>query len=67
MTRNVLTGPAPQTSTAICCRCGRVTGAPVAVRWIQSDSGPGVVLYSCPECAPQLVLGPTPGDVIRTP
>lgn len=51
--------------SANCCDCGRLTGAPIAVRHIGSASGPGTTLYACPECFPRLDGGPTPEDVIR--
>ncbi|MFD9817287.1 hypothetical protein [Streptomyces sp. NPDC059080] len=43
---------------AICCRCVRETTAPVAVRYIDRTSGPGVTLHACPDCAPHLIPGP---------
>ncbi|MFB6535086.1 MULTISPECIES: hypothetical protein [Streptomyces] len=52
-------------SVALCIKCHKLTDAPVAVRWIESDSGPGATLYACPEHAVQLGAGPTPDDVIR--
>ncbi|MFE6159949.1 hypothetical protein ACFQ7F_13675 [Streptomyces sp. NPDC056486] len=52
---------------ALCAECHELTTAPVAVRWIQSTSGPGTTLYACPNCAPKLGAGPTPDDEIPTP
>ncbi len=65
MTREGIAGPEPAVSVALCIKCHKLTDAPVAVRWIESDSGPGATLYACPEHAVQLGAGPTPGDVIR--
>ncbi|MER6527614.1 hypothetical protein [Streptomyces sp. NPDC001508] len=51
---------------ALCIKCHTLTNVPVAVRWIQSNSGPGTTLYACPDHAAELGAGPTPDDVIRT-
>ncbi|WP_274555951.1 hypothetical protein [Streptomyces spiramyceticus] len=56
----------PPGPIALCCHCHNLTGAPVAVRWIESTSGPGTTLDACPEDAAKLGAGPTP-DVIHTP
>ncbi|MFD7539540.1 hypothetical protein [Streptomyces sp. NPDC059819] len=48
---------------ALCIECKTLTRAPIAVRWIQSTSGPGTTLYACPDHAVQLGAGPTPDDV----
>ncbi len=45
-----------------CCRCERMTVAPVAVRHIERASGPGVTVYACPDCAPLLTPGPLPAE-----
>ncbi|MCM2389356.1 hypothetical protein [Streptomyces albipurpureus] len=50
---------------AYCCDCGRITRAPITVRYVLSSSGPGTILYACPGCFPRLDCGPTPEDVIR--
>lgn len=49
-------------STAVCCRCGRPTEAPVTVGYIPSASGPGFSLYACPDCALKIDPGPSPED-----
>ncbi|WP_190233269.1 MULTISPECIES: hypothetical protein [Streptomyces] len=49
-------------SGAVCCRCERLTLAPVAVRYVERASGPSVTLYACPDCAPRLIPGPLPGE-----
>ncbi|MFJ2407137.1 hypothetical protein ACIOUE_38220 [Streptomyces xanthochromogenes] len=48
---------------ALCIECKTLTRAPIAVRWIQSTSGPGTTLYACPDHAVKLGAGPTPDDV----
>ncbi|MFF7689693.1 hypothetical protein ACFZB6_26550 [Streptomyces syringium] len=48
-----------------CCECDIATTAPVEVRYIERQSGPGFPLYACPRCAPRLVPGPHHNDVIR--
>lgn len=45
--------------------CERETVAPVAVRYIERESGPGVTLYACPDCAPHLAPGPLPAEAPR--
>ncbi|WP_431044433.1 hypothetical protein ACQUSR_22660 [Streptomyces sp. P1-3] len=45
-----------------CCRCERMTVAPVAVRYVERASGSGVTLYACPDCAPHLTPGPLPAE-----
>jgi len=49
-------------SAAVCCRCKRLTFAPVAVRYVERVSGPGWTLYACPDCAPHLAPGPLPAE-----
>ncbi|MEV0438964.1 hypothetical protein AB0I84_09430 [Streptomyces spectabilis] len=49
-------------SPAVCCRCKRLTAAPVPVRYIERASGPGWTLYACPDCAPHLTPGPLPAE-----
>lgn len=48
---------------ALCVTCHTLTNAPVAVRWIQSTSGPGTTLYACPDHAAELAPGPLPGEL----
>ncbi|WP_327375737.1 hypothetical protein OG393_18330 [Streptomyces sp. NBC_01216] len=50
---------------ALCVKCHTLTNAPVAVRWIQSNSGPGTTLYACPDHAAELAPGPLPGELER--
>ncbi|MEU9707447.1 hypothetical protein AB0E21_02340 [Streptomyces sp. NPDC047967] len=52
---------------AFCVVCETNTRAPIPVRWIQSNSGPGTTLYACPDHAVKLGAGPTPEDVLRAP
>lgn len=52
---------------ALCVECRTITRAPIPVRYIQGNSGPGTTLYACPNCAPKLGAGPTPDDEILTP
>ncbi|MHC3815883.1 hypothetical protein [Streptomyces sp. NBC_00342] len=52
---------------ALCIECKTVTRTPVAVRYVQSPSGPGMTLYACPDHAVALGAGPTPEDVLRAP
>ncbi|AJC60162.1 hypothetical protein [Streptomyces sp. 769] len=54
-------------SGAVCCRCGRPTLAPVAVRYVERASGPGVTVYACPDCAPRLTLGPSSAGLTPPP
>ncbi|GAB2824652.1 hypothetical protein GCM10027073_63140 [Streptomyces chlorus] len=37
----------------MCVRCKHTTQAPVTVRTIHVDTGPGWNVYTCPECAPR--------------
>ncbi|MEU2179291.1 hypothetical protein [Streptomyces thermolilacinus] len=53
----------PAVTVALCIKCHKLTNAPVAVRWIQSTSGPGTTLYACPDHAPGLTPGPMPGEL----
>ncbi|MFE0425934.1 hypothetical protein [Streptomyces sp. NPDC058953] len=57
MTVEGLTTPPPEPLTAVCCVCARTTTAPVEVAYIERASGPGRVVYACPEDA----AIPTPG------
>lgn len=50
----------------LCVECKTLTRAPIPVRYIESNSGPGTTLYACPNCAPKLGAGPTPDDEIST-
>jgi hypothetical protein len=52
---------------AVCVVCKTLTRAPIPVRYIQSNSGPGTTLYACPEHAVKLGAGPTPEDELRAP
>lgn len=40
--------------------CHRSPTAPIPVRWIESNSGPGTTLYACSGCAPTRGVGPRP-------
>lgn len=62
MTADELFPSLPPVRGALCIRCHRNTTAPIPVRWIESNSGPGTTLYACPDCAPTLGAGPTPED-----
>jgi hypothetical protein len=42
----------PRTET--CCSCGKTTTKPELVRVIEAGSGPGGLLYACPDCAPHI-------------
>jgi hypothetical protein len=44
--------------TERCVGCGEDTTRPVLVRCIEVGSGPGAMLFACPDCAPNL-LPPT--------
>ncbi|GAA0456008.1 hypothetical protein GCM10009544_18420 [Streptomyces stramineus] len=59
--------PIPEAPAAQCCKCLRATSAPVAVRYVETGSGPGIPLYACPHCAPSVPAGPHWDDVIRNP
>ncbi|MGW6454461.1 hypothetical protein ACWF94_00795 [Streptomyces sp. NPDC055078] len=50
MTRDAITTTAPDTRLTVTV-CGHPTGAPVPIRWIQTQSGSGHTLYACPPCA----------------
>ncbi|MEU5161317.1 hypothetical protein AB0G74_17145 [Streptomyces sp. NPDC020875] len=67
MTGEGLTQPPPPARTAICCRCGRPTYAPVAVRYVGPGDGraaaQGTTVYACPLCAPILAPGPIPDEM----
>ncbi|MFJ1549510.1 hypothetical protein [Streptomyces sp. NPDC088246] len=52
---------------ALCVECHEVTRAPIPVRWMQSNSGPGTTIYACPEHAVKLGAGPTPEDELSAP
>jgi hypothetical protein len=55
----------PAVTVALCIKCHKLTNAPVAVRWIQSASGPGTTLYACPDHVAELAPGPLPGELER--
>ncbi|MFF0446200.1 hypothetical protein ACFYT4_07265 [Streptomyces sp. NPDC004609] len=59
MTAESLITALPPARTAICCRCGRATTAPVEIRYIERSNAPGLTLYACPEDA--IALQPGPG------
>ncbi|MFF1732873.1 hypothetical protein [Streptomyces sp. NPDC058247] len=63
MTREALTSKPLTGDVALCVECHRLTTAPVAVRWIESASGPGTTLWACPEHATEVTPGPTPGEL----
>ncbi|MFJ9161193.1 hypothetical protein ACIRPS_30835 [Streptomyces griseoviridis] len=50
---------------ALCVKCKALTRAPIPVRYIQSNSGPGTTLYACPDHAAELTPGPFPGELER--
>ncbi|MFD7069853.1 hypothetical protein ACFV97_21780 [Streptomyces sp. NPDC059913] len=52
---------------ALCVDCKRVTHAPIPVRYVESNSGPGTTLYACPDHAVALGSGPTPEDELNAP
>ncbi len=64
MTREGLTTE-PAEIVALCIKCRELTNAPVAVRWINSASGPGTILWACPTDAEKLAPGPMPGELER--
>ncbi|GGZ12232.1 hypothetical protein GCM10010387_00080 [Streptomyces inusitatus] len=47
--------------------CGHITSAPVAIRWIQTASGPGRTLYACPDCVHLYNPGPHWDDDVPGP
>ncbi|MBB0243445.1 hypothetical protein FNQ90_04805 [Streptomyces alkaliphilus] len=47
----------------VCCNCERRTTAPTPVRYVQSMSGPGFILYACPQCVLNVPHGPLPDDM----
>ncbi len=63
MTRDGLTNPPAPVHVALCVKCRTLTNAPVAVRWIQSVSGPGTTLCACPDHVQELTPGPLPGEL----
>jgi hypothetical protein len=54
--------PAPV--VRMCVRCQRITEAPVVVREVHSNSGPGWNVYACPDCAPHIPPVPDALDVL---
>ncbi|MBB0229119.1 hypothetical protein [Streptomyces calidiresistens] len=54
--------PAPA-GGVVCCNCERRTTAPTPVRYVQTMSGPGFILYACPQCVLSVPHGPLPDDV----
>ncbi len=67
MTAEELFPEVPTGHVALCVGCHTVTRAPIPVRWIQSTSGPGTMLYACPDHAVALGAGPTPEDALHAP
>ncbi|AZK98747.1 hypothetical protein B7R87_31625 [Streptomyces tsukubensis] len=65
MTVESLLVPLPPPLIAFCRVCGRVTTAPVEVGYVERASGPGLVMYVCPEHATTLTPGPVPGELSR--
>lgn len=63
MTRDGIAGGAPDVTVALCVSCEALTTAPIAVRWIESNSGPGTTLYACPHHAAELIPGPMPDEL----
>ncbi|MFF4495504.1 hypothetical protein [Streptomyces sp. NPDC001546] len=66
MTRDGLTLRPTFGHVALCVVCKTVTKAPVAVRHIESTSGPGATLYACPDHVAKVSPGPTLGE-LETP
>lgn len=62
MTRDGLTNR-PLVTVAWCVTCRTLTNAPLPVRWIESDCGPGTTLWACPTHAAELVPGPVEGEL----
>ncbi|MGW4205203.1 hypothetical protein [Streptomyces sp. NPDC004726] len=62
MTAESLTTELPPAHSALCCLCGRYTTAPVVVRYVERSSGPGLIVYACPEDAMALAPGPGPDE-----
>lgn len=58
-----LTEEPPTGAVDLCVECQSPTNAPVAVRWVQTSSGPGRILWACPAHVTELVPGPTPGEL----
>jgi hypothetical protein len=49
----------------MCVRCERITDAPVLVREVHGNSGPGWNVYACPDCAPYVPSGPSALEVLE--
>ncbi|MFF2788661.1 hypothetical protein ACFVT6_18125 [Streptomyces sp. NPDC058049] len=64
MTIDGLTTPPPLGNVAVCVKCHCLTATPVAVRHIESTSGPGTTLWACPEHAASVAPGPMPGELV---
>lgn len=63
MIRDALTSDTAPTSTgAVCVVCGRWTGVPVEVGYVEQPGGPGVVLWGCPDEITTVAPGPMPGE-----
>lgn len=67
MTRDGIVGESPAVTVALCVSCEKLTSAPVAVRWIESTSGPGTTLWACPAHALHLTPGPIPDELDLQP
>jgi hypothetical protein len=59
--------PLPPMRRERCVECGEETTLPIPVRFIGGSSGPGVVLYGCPRCAPLIADLSLPVEVWDCP
>ncbi|MEV0275967.1 hypothetical protein AB0I22_06205 [Streptomyces sp. NPDC050610] len=66
MTAEELFRPVPPAVVATCCVCRTLTSAPIAVRYIETASGPGHTLYVCPDHIYGVELGMTTRAELRT-
>lgn len=62
MTRDGLTNR-PVATVALCVKCRKPTNAPMPVRWIESNCGPGTTLWACPTHVVELVPHPVDGEL----
>jgi hypothetical protein len=53
------------TPVRMCVRCRRITDAPIVVREVHSNSGPGWNVYACPDCAPHIPPAPDPLELLK--
>ncbi|MEU3601228.1 hypothetical protein ABZ714_21290 [Streptomyces sp. NPDC006798] len=65
MTAATQTGTPEEGFTAVCVHCKRISAGAVVVGSIERASGPPLVQYACPDCAPKHGAEPTPYDVIH--